>query len=660
MVPILDQALMQARQLALASPPLKTAKGKDGKREYTYAPASEKIRVGRDVLPKVGLLLRVRSERVEGNQHCLVLVRSWQLTSTACGDETELTTSTPLPYDVAPSLGVQWARTRALASALTDLLWLEGEDVPEEETHVPEPDGHAGATLEEASAPPRQPKATDASVTLEFIEQAIKCRSIAHGQPVIDDRVEIGVDDVRRARWPDSSWLAYRFSHRASQAAGGEARFKALNAWPSLSTDETPSARELVAGALPHRDLKPSNIIKLQRGEEETPRANDPEAALLEPNPTGAAPLAATGVDDGARDQPPHQGVPGDGEAGEGGRGAVGQGPAAGPHGDAPGDGAAVRQGVGQPAPAHGLTEQAAGAVSIPPSTAPAPAAPSPKCDACGKVLVDDGDDGLWCPDEECRTKGWDGDEGQDDLLDAEEEWSERPAWKVVPLSPGPGGQLIHSQHPDGRVSAQLPVAEPTLNEALAARGYSTRPAARMAGTLGKKDILRADGTVAAEALTAGDAWKWLRAQAKPEDPGPSAALERRGEFMAVGARVLGDKSRAPSETLRAVAEIIGPEGQAALARAFPTPEEAAPWRELAERWKNRPKHRAKTYALGPCAACGIELKPLDLYFDGTRKPPGVADAQRLSPRGVPYGRAHAECVDVMALGRDPRHAEAS
>lgn len=113
--------------------------------------------------------------------------------------------------------------------------------------------------LEEVEKPARQPRQDDASVTMEFVAQSIRARSVTRGDPIIDDRIEwrrengAPPEDVRRSRWADGSWVAWRYSHRASKLAGGDERFKAIDTWPALPTDDALSARELVAGALPER-----------------------------------------------------------------------------------------------------------------------------------------------------------------------------------------------------------------------------------------------------------------------------------------------------------------------------------------------------------------------------------------------------------------------
>ena len=49
--------------------------------------------------------------------------------------------------------------------------------------------------------------------------------------------------------------------------------------------------------------------------------------------------------------------------------------------------------------------------------------------------------------------------------------------------------------------------ADPTLNEKLAALGYSTRPVMNEAGV---REVVRSDGSVAFMGR-AGDVWRWLR-----------------------------------------------------------------------------------------------------------------------------------------------------
>jgi hypothetical protein len=70
-----------------------------------------------------------------------------------------------------------------------------------------------------------------------------------------------------------------------------------------------------------------------------------------------------------------------------------------------------------------------------------------------------------------------------------------------------------------------------------------------------------------------------------------------------------------------------------------------------AEKWLVRPKRKARNLMV--CAECGHDVHPGEDYREGVAKPEGASGM--LSPRGVPYGKAHEECVSRLLAGALPK-----
>lgn len=125
-VPMIDQALAQARMLIGADPqqggvrPPERAKYEDEKgRTFTRVPAREWRRLLNEALPRVGLLLVTESETLTGGD----LTVTFSLTHVGCGDTRTLTRAEPLPPAKSRSMGKQWAHTRAVNAVARTLLW---------------------------------------------------------------------------------------------------------------------------------------------------------------------------------------------------------------------------------------------------------------------------------------------------------------------------------------------------------------------------------------------------------------------------------------------------------------------------------------------------------------------------------------------------------
>lgn len=128
-IPTFEQCLVLARQVAAQDPPKKTSKWRDPVtgRDGTTAPPEEMRRVGRAALTSAGLFLRALDSTVGPDG----LTQHWRLTHMATGLREEWATTTPLNPDVPPDLAVKWARSQSLVGVLHDLLWPEGEEVPD-------------------------------------------------------------------------------------------------------------------------------------------------------------------------------------------------------------------------------------------------------------------------------------------------------------------------------------------------------------------------------------------------------------------------------------------------------------------------------------------------------------------------------------------------
>lgn len=134
---ILERQIHAARLLAAQDPPKRTGRGRDPRtgREFTFAPASEYMRLMREVLPRAGLILRPVVAKItpEG------LERTYRLTHdpTQTGASEEWTTVTPLDRSVPPDLAAVWARTHSLVAVVKDLLLPDEEDVPDPSERAP-------------------------------------------------------------------------------------------------------------------------------------------------------------------------------------------------------------------------------------------------------------------------------------------------------------------------------------------------------------------------------------------------------------------------------------------------------------------------------------------------------------------------------------------
>jgi len=124
-VPMIDQALAQARMLIGADPqqggvrPPERAKYEDRGRSFARVPAREWRRLLSEALPRVGLVLVTESETLTGGD----LTVTFSLTHVGCGDTRTLTRVEPLPPAKSRSMGKQWAHTRAVNAVARTLLW---------------------------------------------------------------------------------------------------------------------------------------------------------------------------------------------------------------------------------------------------------------------------------------------------------------------------------------------------------------------------------------------------------------------------------------------------------------------------------------------------------------------------------------------------------
>ena len=164
----------------------------------------------------------------------------------------------------------------------------------------------------------------------------------------------------------------------------------------------------------------------------------------------------------------------------------------------------------------------------------------------------------------------------------------------------------------------------PTLNEAIKARGLTTRPSANGPGRFGRRDLMRGDQVVLADG-TPIEMWEWLRAE--PVLPGADPRP------------VLSDGIAAFNEAAQ--------ERAAATAQR----DEEAQRRTRAAGWLARKRTRAKV-PRGACVECGAPVLVKHDYRQGVS---GDPSARRRGRDGAPTGIAHELCVLVLQEGRDPR-----
>lgn len=492
-----------------------------------------------------------------------------------------------------------------------DVLPLGFGSIEEEETPQ-------SAAAMEAEKPARQPKSSDESVTLTFIEQDIKARSVTRGDPIIDDcvdwRPEPGKapDDVRRARWSDGSWVAWRYSHRATKAAGGEVRYKALDSWPSLPTDEAPSARELVKAALPERPpagatepktqvLEPPGV--LDRKDEPRPGGGSratytpDEFAMANaiivktippPNPVdqlsggeGTPPSAPVGGEQGAVSEPPAPAAPGAG---------------------AP------------PAQATRLTDG---------SPVPVPGLECPECGSRVEVGVEAWETDTGIPAEEgcyvgCEMEG----EGEEEHRYFQSDWQEvrdkATAWAVRALRRAvePRSRCAECDAPLAADSEECPDPECPTNAGLSCVCCG-------------EDII---GEPADE-----------------EDGGPLCS-----KCAGESARCGPPKLAVPSEEQVNVVSNVATAAEARPGDVSGTAERRAATarRELALMFSRCPKKKARS-SKGHCRGCGQEVEGGDEFHEGLPVPAEGVVVKRRSSK--PVGVMHVDCASVMSEGRDPR-----
>lgn len=561
----------------------------------------------------------------------------------------------------------------------------------------------AARALEEAEKPARQPRSSDESVGLGRVEAEIKARSITRGEPIINDRVEHGRDDVRRARWADESWIAYRYSHRASQAAGGEDRWKALDTWPALVTDGAPTARELVAEA---RHLGCPACSGTGSTHDHAVGISQPASPVIrgpttgETKPTeGSVPEAAPHNGEGPHPTPPHapdsvSGAPstagaapptaagemhGNGRLDEGrgdrDRGGAGGGDEGVPEGK---EGGVLRplqrhpavRGEGEGTRAdRGRGEGDRGEVSEPPGTetASVPGAPPAHKHRC-----------MRCSEEfDCRSPG-----------------ACAAGYDVVPkiVVAGPNGPEIVDHCPradagpddqeeepepepvdlEDRLDAALALTEtteewkgPTLTEVLASKGFKARNSARQV-TGQEHDILDASGTVVLERVTVSEVWSWVRAiddepthEHDPETVEHGDEQAARNGCSCERCEAKRALTQPTPEQVNVVSNVAAGVEAARDGDVEGTAERrsATQRRELAARWGKCPTKRAKE-PRGLCAVCGLDVEGGDRYREGLPVPAAGHVVKRRSNK--PTGVAHVGCVDDLAAGRDPTHGLAA
>ena len=164
----------------------------------------------------------------------------------------------------------------------------------------------------------------------------------------------------------------------------------------------------------------------------------------------------------------------------------------------------------------------------------------------------------------------------------------------------------------------------PTLNEAIKARGLTTRPSANGPGRFGRRDLMRGDQVVLADG-TPIEMWEWLRAE--PVLPGADPRP------------VLSDGIAAFNEAAQ--------ERAAATAQR----DEEAQRRTRAAGWLARKRTRAKV-PRGACVECGAPVLVKHDYRQGVS---GDPSARRRGRDGAPTGIAHELCVMALSAGRDPK-----
>lgn len=618
-VPMLDQALMQARALA-AQVQLPRAKGKADGREFTFVRAPEYVRAARDIFPKVGLSLRA----LDGTITPEGLTRVYRLTSMTCGDIEEWSTTTPLDPHAPPDQAAGWARTHSMTAVLRDLLWFDdGDDTPD-----------PGET--------RRDHKPDNRTQGQIQEDARRVKSGAH----LPDRNERPGPLLKSVTKTPEGWLTQEhkvgwvernavadYQAAAAREAGDDAEFvESLRSLPEFPPRGAVDPRtEIVEPQRWSETTQPAPSLPTSRtqGEEATPtKGSVPEAAPNMACGVGAtrgqeeppavsllsAPPSPTATGPDSPGSGPSPGAIADGESV-----AVSEAPAV------PDVGAA-----GEPPASIGTdhvnealefggppTNPATGALMPPvePSTVEPPA--------------------MEATDEEFR----------DFMTQSMAAIMERDEATVGP-------PVLTEEADDREGQASYFGEGVSLREMTEAMGLRLKSD----GTKGRMRVEQSfPGDLPIVHLrdaTKDEVWKWLEARAKAT----AAGLLPKSEANVCG---ICWGSLAPGEECQEVACVK------ARAPAPPPKAETAPAviadpaqarRERAARWSMCPGKSvmAKT-KVEACAECG-ELIDAGPYRQGLERPPEGTVVKRRSIK--PTGRSHQACVDAISRGEDPKSDE--
>jgi hypothetical protein len=615
-IPILDQSLAQARALIGQPNGVKAperAEYSDRGRTFKRVSAAEWRRLLNETLPRVNLLLLTEHEHIEDE----TLVVTFSLTHVVYGVTRTLTRAVPLTQAPTRALAAQWAHTRAVNAVARTLLWQwddedEAQDEPGEKVAATKPEESDGGPVRTELLAPGYRKGTTVW-TMRMIEDAVRREEGQREPGDVADTSTVDVDGTRyyRARWSSArktpwgsvSWLAWRTSTLEPAEFTCRRWTKVSGDWPAHPDDPKPeqdtrSMEEVMGGeTLPDFQAPASGLTEEQkRGnlrESMRRMVTDAESTLgVTTTAPEVSPVATP-------DSPATCG------------------------GGAP----STNDAAGSPSPvaSEGPPSSAAGPVPAPRPEADVSLGPGPEAPAVKPATYTDAFVALsaaaWDAMQEKQRSGADSaaylalkaktDAARDHLLtfDCEE------CGHLVSGHDGDGCAHEGDAGPDCDCEESCPdVDDVETDDERDARQaeaplLSPNPAALVrteeaAQAVAKRDTKPAKPSGAAIEMTYADG-------SVATIPVPPAAAKRMENRIASMATMTGGQMRA-------------------------------------ERWRVRPLRKARSVQ-GECAECGVVVIRGDDYREGVAKPEGATGM--LSPRGVPYGKAHETCVERLLAG---------
>jgi hypothetical protein len=636
-IPILDQSLAQARALigqpnGVRAP--ERAEYSDRGRTFKRVAAAEWRRLLNETLPRVNLLLLTEHEHIEDE----TLVVTFSLTHVVYGVTRTLTRAVPLTQAPTRALAAQWAHTRAVNAVARTLLWQwddedEAQDEPGEKAPAaPKPEESDGGPVRTELLAPGYRKGTRVWSMAE-IDAAVGYEARSRDESDWEADVStVDVDGTRyyRARWSSArktpwgsvSWLAWKTSTLEPAEFTCRRWTKVSGDWPSHPDDPKPEqdtrSMEEVMGGETLPDIAPATSTQ---GPSASPQAATDGTRPDSSVESGAnSPQRDTPSTEEARDAKEPVTVP-----------PLGLSPTAPSEALAAPPLAAEPRTSVDPAGADAAVEPegVAGVHALRPAT---PSGPTLTEALAAR--------GLTARDSKTTLYG-------KDILNA--------AGEVVldGATASRAWEWLHEQEArDATCHCGAEEKDHSLASSCTSFVSMNKPAPEFP-LVGDRDdrCPDCDTLVPADAPhcpTCGPYDEQLRC-VSCEEPliGEPADEEDGGPLCSKCAPQLALVSDAPLKQPTPAALVRAEEAAEAVEAKTPASLLSMTGGQMrAEKWRLRPLRKARRDS-GGCAECGHDIQAGDDYRDGVAKPEGASGM--LSPRGVPYGKAHESCVARLA-----------